>query len=149
MERLEATLARLSEMVGRRLREHGLHARTVQLKLRYPDFTTITRAHTLEHPTQVDTELFEEVRALFRRNWKRGAAVRLLGVHASGFDDTPRQMDLLDNGAHDRWNKALEAADRLRDKYGESAVGLARGMRGGFREKVHENPAGLPGKGKT
>jgi len=47
---LEATLMRLSEMVGRRLRESNFHARTVQLKLRYKDFTTITRAHTLAAP---------------------------------------------------------------------------------------------------
>ena len=53
-EQLESTLMRLSEMVGRRLREGGLHARTLQLKLRYKDFTTITRAHTLpfSHPTR-------------------------------------------------------------------------------------------------
>src|SRR5881227_3007281 len=53
--RLESTLMRLSEMVGRRLREADFHARTVQLKLRYKDFTTITRAHTLSNPTQLDT----------------------------------------------------------------------------------------------
>jgi len=41
---------------------------------------------------------------------------------------------------------ALAAADRLRDKYGESAVSLASGMRGRFRERTHENPASLPGK---
>ena len=70
---LEATLARLSEMVGRRLREHGLHARTLQLKLRYQDFSTITRAHSLARATQLDTEIFEEIRALFRKNWKKGA----------------------------------------------------------------------------
>ena len=68
--RLEATLARLSEMVGRRLREHGLHARTIQLKLRYEDFSTITRAHSLDHSTQLDNELFDTARDLFRRNWK-------------------------------------------------------------------------------
>jgi len=44
-------------MVGRRLREHGLYARTVQLKLRYKDFATITRALTLDHATGLDTEL--------------------------------------------------------------------------------------------
>ena len=65
--RLEATLARLCEMVGRRLREHGLAARTIQLKLRYSDFSTITRAHSVERATQLDTELFEEIRQLFRR----------------------------------------------------------------------------------
>ncbi len=66
LETLEATLARLSEMVGRRLREHKLFARTVQLKLRYSDFSTITRAHSLDHGTQLDTEIFREIRALFR-----------------------------------------------------------------------------------
>src|SRR5215472_1305462 len=90
-EQLESTLMRLSEMVGRRLREHGYHARTVQLKLRYKDFTTITRAHSLPAPTQLDTEIFEQVRALFRKNWKKGAQIRLLGVHLSSFDQDPGQ----------------------------------------------------------
>ena len=45
-----------------------------------------------------------------------------------------------------RWQKALAAADHLRDKFGESAIGLARGMKGGFRERMHENPSALPGK---
>jgi DNA polymerase-4 len=145
---LEATLARLSEMVGRRLRENGLHARTVQLKLRYKDFSTFTRAHTLERATQIDTEIFEEIRALFRKNWKRGAHIRLLGVHVSSFDASAPQLDLLAEDKHERWGQALAAADRLRDKYGESAVSLASGMRGRFRERTHENPAGLPGKPK-
>jgi DNA polymerase IV len=48
---LEATLMRLSEMVGRRLRESRFYTRTIQLKLRYKDFTTITRAHSLSAPT--------------------------------------------------------------------------------------------------
>jgi DNA polymerase IV len=143
---LEATLARLSEMVGRRLREHRLHARTIQLKLRYSDFSTITRAHSLSRPTQLDTELFEEVRELFRRNWKPGAAVRLLGVHASGFTAEAPQMDLIGEERHQKWKQALAAADKLRDRFGESAVSLAAGMRGQFRERTHENPAGLPGK---
>ena len=147
-ETLEATLARLSEMVGRRLRENGLHARTVQLKLRYQDFSTLTRAHTLERATQIDTEIFDEARSLFRKNWKRGAKVRLLGVHVSSFEASAPQPGLLVEDKHERWGQALAAADRLRDKYGESAVSLASGMRGRFRERTHENPAGLPGKPK-
>jgi DNA polymerase-4 len=147
-EVLEATLARLSEMVGRRLRENGLHARTLQLKLRHQDFSTITRAHTCERPTQIDTEIFDELRTLFRANWKRGRAVRLLGVHASSFEISETQPGLLAEDKHERWKQALDAADRLRDKYGESAVSLASGMRGKFRERTHENPAGLPGKPK-
>ena len=145
---LESTLARLSEMVGRRLRENGLYARTIQLKLRYKDFSTITRARTFERATQIDTEIFEEVRLLFRKNWKQGREIRLLGVHASSFEGGEAQPALLEEDKHERWKHALDAADRLRDKYGETAVSLASGMRGRFRERTHENPAGLPGKPK-
>ncbi len=145
---LESTLMRLSEMVGRRLREHGFYARTIQLKLRYKDFSTITRAHTLPSPTQLDTEIFEQIRMLFRRNWKKNAEVRLLGVHASSFEELAGQGDLLEDGRRQRWQQALSVADRLRDRFGESSVSLAGGMKGGFRERTHENPAGLPGKGK-
>jgi DNA polymerase-4 len=146
VERLEATLSRLSEMVGRRLREHGLQARTIQLKLRYSDFSTITRAHSLARATQIDTEIFDEVRDLFHRNWKAGVAVRLLGVHVSGWADGDEQLDLIGEARHEKWKGALAAADLLRDKFGESAVSLARSLRGNFRERTHENPAGLPGK---
>jgi len=147
-QQLEATLLRLAEMVGRRLREAGLHARTVQLKLRHADFTTITRAHTLSHSTQLDTELFAEVRSLFRGNWKAGQLIRLLGVHVSSFAHAEGQLDLLEGDKQRRWRQALSAADHLRDKYGESAVELGGGLNARFRERVHENPAGLPGKTK-
>jgi DNA polymerase IV len=145
---LEATLMRLSEMVGRRLREANFYARTVQLKLRYKDFTTITRAHTFPAPTQLDIEIFEQIRALFRRNWKKGIQIRLLGVQASHFTAQAAQIDLLDGNRQQRWKDALAAADKLRDRYGESSVGLAAGLRGSFRERTHENPASLPGKSK-
>jgi DNA polymerase IV len=146
-ERLQSTLMRLSEMVGRRLREGGYFARTLQLKLRYKDFTTITRAYSLDSPTQMDHQIFDEARRLFFANWKAGSAVRLLGVQASNFEGGSGQLDLLEPSRDERWQKALAAADHLRDKFGESAIGLARGMKGGFRERTHENPVGLPGKG--
>ena len=146
---IEATLTRLCEMVGRRLREHRLRARTIQLKLRYEDFSTITRAHSVARATDLDTELFAEIRELFHGNWKSGEKVRLLGVHASGWEgEGAGQMDLLGDGRHERWEQALAAADRMRDKFGESAVSLAAGLRGNFRERTHENPAGLPGRSK-
>jgi DNA polymerase-4 len=136
----------LAERVGRRLREHGLHARTIQLKLRYTDFTTITRAHSLTGPTQLDIDLVEESRRLLYASWDRARTIRLLGVHASGFEKDAGQVDLLDGGRSERWRSALQAADRLRDKYGESAVALGAGMRGRYRDRVQENPAALPGK---
>jgi len=155
---IESTLMRLCEMVARRLRESDLHARTMQLKLRYKDFTTITRARTIDHATQLDGEIYEAVHALFLANWKRGQQVRLLGVHAAHFisadDQKPDhwvQGDLLapeasPDASRQRWEKALSAVDRMRDKFGESSVSLASGLKGSFRERAHENPASLPGK---
>ena len=146
-EKLETMLSKLSEMVCRRLRENQLHARRVQLKLRYSDFTTITRARTLEHTTQLDSEVFHEIRTLFRTNWQKGRTIRLLGVQAAMFDELEPQMTLLQEPQpEERMRKVLSAADKLRDKFGESAVSLASGMTAKFRERTHENPAALPGK---
>jgi DNA polymerase-4 len=146
LETLEALLARLSEMVGRRLREHKLFARTVQLKLRYSDFSTITRAHSLDHGTQLDTEIFREIRSLFRQNRKNEAKVRLLGVHASSLETDEGQLNLIGEENTNRWRKALNTVDQIRERFGEDSVSLAMGLKGRFRERVHENPAGLPGK---
>jgi len=149
VERIDATLMRLSEMVGRRLREHSFYARTLQLKLRYSDFTTLTRAHSLAAPTQLDTEIYEQIHVLFHKNWMVGRKVRLLGLQASSFGSGESgQIDLLEEERQQRWKKAMAAADKMRDKFGESSVSLATGLRGRFRERTHENPAGLPGKKK-
>jgi DNA polymerase-4 len=145
-EKLEAMLARLSEMVCRRLREQELHTRTVQIKLRYTDFSTITRAHSLDQATQLDTVVAETARKLFRDNWDPARTVRLLGVQTSGFEDVPVQLDLLRQVQDDKVSKALTVADQMRDRFGENAVSLATGLKSRFREKTHENPASLPGK---
>jgi DNA polymerase-4 len=116
------------------------------LKLRYSDFATITRAHTFSSPTQLDIDLIEHSRGLLRANRDANRTIRLLGVQTSGFDRDQGQLDLMDGGRSERWRQALEAADRLRDRFGESAVALGSGMRGRYRERVQENPAGLPGK---
>ncbi len=146
-DQLESTLAHLAERVARRLREHSLWTRTVQVKLRWTDFTTITRAHTLPRATQLDIDIIEAARALFRENWKPGTTVRLLGVQASQFDKEEAAPSLLDDGRDQRWKQALGAADRLRDRFGEGAVSLGSGLKGRYRDRVQENPADLPGKG--
>jgi DNA polymerase-4 len=138
VEKIEATLARLAEMVGRRLRESHMHSRTVQLKLRYSDFTTLTRAHKLKQATQIDTELAAEAKRLFHANWKKGAKVRLLGVHAGSLSAVAGQMNLIDGSTHERWHRALEAADRMRDRFPDATISLAGALRGTFRERVHE-----------
>ena len=146
--RLEATLSRLSEQVARRLREHGLHARTIQLKLRFSDFTTLTRAHSLDHATQLDTEIQAVVRELLAANRPPDVKVRLLGVHASSFTHETGQLNLLDEGQSERWRKTMTAVDRIRDRFGEDSVALAQAMKGRYRERTHENPVGLPGRRK-
>jgi DNA polymerase IV len=147
-QQLESTLARLSEMVCRRLREQKLHARTLQLKLRDSGFHTITRAQTLRRPTSIDADVLAAIRELFRANWK-GDAIRLLGVHVSHFEEESAQISLDGQRSHEKWTQALSAADRLREKFGESAISLGTGMNARFRERTHENPAGLPGKKKS
>jgi DNA polymerase-4 len=143
---LESMLARLTEMVCRRLREHQLHARKVQIKLRYSDFTTYTRGRTLERPTQLDAEVLEIVRELFSANWEKGRSVRLIGVQTNSLEAGGGQMELLTNAQETRMKRAMSAVDSLRDRFGESAVSLASGMSARFRERTHDNPASLPGK---
>lgn len=147
-EVLEATLARLTQMVARRLREAALYARTVQLKLRYSDFSTITRSHSFAEPTQLDYQILDCVQKLFRNHWNRRRAVRLLGVQVMSLEESGPQAKLIEEGEDQKWRQALGAADKLRDKYGDSVVSLASAVKTKLRERIHENPAGLPGKGK-
>ena len=142
---IEATLAHLSEKVCRRLREHKLFARNVHIKLRYSDFSTFTRSKTLDHGTQIDTEILDVVRVLFETAWT-GNRIRLLGVYAGSLEAEQGQMNLLNESKTERWRKALTAMDQIRDRYGEKSVSIATGLKGRVRERVHENPVGLPGK---
>jgi DNA polymerase-4 len=148
VNQLESTLARLAEKVARRLREQGFYGHTVHLKLRYSDFTTLTRSHTMARSTQLDHELIAESRAMFAKAWKRGEKVRLIGMGVSGFDATEGQLSLVEGEKNERAKAALAAVDRIRDKYGEKSVKLAVGLSGDHAERVHENPVGMPGKGK-
>jgi len=134
---IDATIAHLSEKVGRRLREARLYARVVQIKLRYSDFTTFTRARTLQQSTNLDTEILTESRSLFHKNWTKGK-VRLIGVQVSGFEHNEGQTSLLAQPERDRWSKALTAADLLRDRFGDASVSLGSSLQGRFRERTHE-----------
>lgn len=143
---LDAMLVKLSEKVARRLRDHGVWARTVQIKLRYSDFSTFTRSKTLDHATQIDIELAASARALFHAAWTR-KPIRLLGVYAQQLEASEGQIHLLAEPRAEGWRKALAAVDRIRGKYGDDGiVSLAAGMPAQFRERVHENPENLPGK---
>jgi len=125
---LEAVLADLSLRVAARLREHGLHARTITLKLRYASFQTVTRAETLRESTQLDGVILDTARRLLRRNWDRRRKVRLLGMQASGLDPAPGQAHLWETPREEKWGRILTATDRLRDRYGFASVQLASAL---------------------
>ncbi|MGH7320307.1 MAG: DNA polymerase IV [Candidatus Rokuibacteriota bacterium] len=127
--RLETILALLTSRVAGQLREEGLVARTVTLKLRHDDFRTVTRRHTLEAPTDLDAELYEPVRAMFRDAFAevrgRDRGVRLIGVAATGLG-TAGEPDLFEPESRARRRQLAEAVDRVRERFGFDALAEAR-----------------------
>jgi DNA polymerase-4 len=142
--KLETTLLKLSEMVAKRLREQKFYARTIQLKLRYEDFSTYTRALTLDHATQIDQEVAGAVIRLFRQAWDKRTPIRLLGVHAGSLQQVEGQMSLLDEPHTERLRQAFRSIDHIRDRYGAASISLAKTLKAGIRERVHENAPDSP-----
>ena len=92
---LEQQLQRLSEGVSRRLKKADLAAGTIAIKLRYADFTTLTRQMSLAVPTDDEREIYRSARILFHRVWRRGQRVRLLGVTGRHLSPPAGQLPLL------------------------------------------------------
>ena len=89
MDVLRAWLVDLADQVGWRLRRHGLRGRTVQLKVRFADFSLITRSQTLPEPTDITDELWRAADDLLCQRLPAGhLPVRLVGMGVSGMDDT-------------------------------------------------------------
>ena len=128
LEELERTLSHLSQLVGRRLRDHGFFARTVGLKLRYADFRTLTRDVTLDEPTHLDSVIFENVLHLFDKAWNRKQKIRLLGVRTSNLEKGVFQRGLLEAPQKEKLERLAQAADQLRNRFGFDAVKLARSL---------------------
>lgn len=120
-ELLERTLFALTEDVCRRLRRHRLEARTVTVKIRYADFVTHTRSHTLSRPMDVDEVFFKEVLVLFRQGRKRRYRIRLLGVALTNFVARAWQDDLFDQELPLLRELDLRL-DEIRAKYGKDAI---------------------------
>ena len=127
---LDGHVWRLSEKVTDRAKAKGLAGRTVTLKLKRADFTTITRRHTLREPTQMADRLYREAADLLAHVGGRDA-YRLIGVGlsdivaASAADLTP---DLLDPDAKRRAG-AERAADAIRARFGADAIVKGRALR--------------------
>ncbi|MGH7591640.1 MAG: Y-family DNA polymerase [Gemmatimonadales bacterium] len=130
--RLEPLLTLLTARVANQLREEGLMARTVTLKLRHGDFRTVTRRRTLDAPTDLDAELTAAALALFRsaftdtRAQHRG--VRLIGIAASNLLEGVG-TDLFEVPARRRERELTRAVDRVRERFGFDAVTPAQLVR--------------------
>lgn len=126
---LQAEATRLGDAVARRLRASSLVARTIVLKVRFGDFKTITRSVTLPDPTDSAREVVAAARDLLAAI-DVTPGVRLLGVGASGLVEASTQQLTLedDSETHDA---AEQVADRIRDRFGSSAIGPAAGVRAG------------------
>jgi DNA polymerase-4 len=118
---LKQTFRRLSEQVGRRLRQDSLAGTTVQIKLRWSDFTTITRQRTLPSATNLDQEIYDTAVLLFKENWSKGRPVRLIGVGVSGLGPPIHQLNLWDDD-HQKEANLLSAVDELRERFGRDII---------------------------
>jgi nucleotidyltransferase/DNA polymerase involved in DNA repair len=121
---LKRALRELADEVGRRLRAEGVRARTVQLKLRWSDFTTLTRRTTLPEATDDESRIAAVAIKLLRAELESPRSVRLVGVGGQNLLRAPRQLDLLDRASNQR-DALNRVADAVRAKFG--AKKLRRG----------------------
>ncbi|MBZ0266648.1 hypothetical protein K8I85_00695, partial [bacterium] len=132
-EVLTAVLLGLSEKVARRARRLGVEGRTVTLKLRLPDFTTLSRSRTLPSPVASATTLYGTAHELLRAIPRNGRAVRLIGVGLANLvEETQLSLDLVGDEGHDapqssaRRRALDEVEDALEGKFGAGTVRRAR-----------------------
>jgi len=126
---LKATLRYLSERVGADLRQRGKRARCITLKLRYADFTTITRSQTPGQAFDTDQTIFNMGAQLMEKTLlAEKQPVRLIGIGVSNLTEPEQQLDMLDTSAR-RQEQLNRAIDRIRKKYGFTAIQTGRTLR--------------------
>ncbi len=119
---LEKTLREQSMEVGRQLRKNDLAGKTVKLKIRWSDFTTLTRQITLPTSTNNDDEIMHAAIKLMKIVRKPNQAVRLIGVGVSGIGAPVRQLSLWDEAGSEKSRKLQEVVDKLQEKYGRDVI---------------------------
>ncbi len=127
-ETLRAVLLEQVEEVAHRLRAEGLVARTVRLKLRYGDFTTITRSRTIDHATHTTEVLWQSAKTVFAA-WRAesGRPLRLLGFAAAGLEpEHTGQRELFPDPEEDKHKRLDKALDEIRQRYGKDALRRGR-----------------------
>jgi len=120
-EQLLLVIKQLSEKVATRLRRKHLSGKTVKIKLRWPDFQTLTRQMTLAQPTNQDSIIYNSALELFKLEWSSGKPVRLIGVGVSHLSTEIQQLSLFNN-SFQKEKKLLNAIDELRERFGEKSI---------------------------
>ncbi len=122
LQEVEGTLFDLTGKVSQLLRDKNWQVSTVGIKLRYSDFVTITRAKTIK-ATDDDKIIFETAVGLLRKAYTRRVGIRLIGVHLTKFSEFSEQELLFEDINFIR-KKMLRAVNKIRDKFGYSAIRL-------------------------
>jgi DNA polymerase-4 len=116
---------RLTEKATARLRESGLFAKTISIKVRYADFTTINRSKTLPLAINTAHDTYEVVKGLYLALKIEGARLRLIGVALENFsEDAPEQMSFDERDKS--WRHVQTALDKARNRFGGGSVHPAR-----------------------
>ncbi|MBO5429963.1 MAG: DNA polymerase IV, partial [Peptococcaceae bacterium] len=127
---LETVLFTLADDVCHSLRSHHVKGRTVSIKIRYPDFKSITRAITLEQYTSSFEPVYNTVKQLMEKHYTDGTPVRLIGVTVSNLKQEAEIIEQQDLFADQKTVKKVDALnkvlDNLNDKYGSEIVHRAR-----------------------
>lgn len=106
-----------AEQVAKRLQKQGVAGYTVKIKLRWPDFTTLTRQSSLKIPTDQALVISQAASELFMKEWREGKAVRLIGVGVSGLQGKARQLSLWD-APTERQQRLQSALHELEERFG-------------------------------
>jgi len=116
-------LLKLSDRTAARVRAAGMVGRTISVKVRFSDFTTITRSKTLRDPTDVSRDIYATARALYDGLGLQRARLRLVGVRMEGLmdSDVAPVQGLLDEPEHG-WRDADRAVDQASARFGAGAV---------------------------
>jgi DNA polymerase IV len=103
--------------------------------LRYADFKTITRSHTLASASDLDTDFLAATRQLFEAAWNGNAMLRLVGVALASFSAGEAQLDLLEPGKRESLERLARAADKVRDRYGFSKLQFGGSLKAGEHDE--------------
>jgi nucleotidyltransferase/DNA polymerase involved in DNA repair len=120
-ERVRRTLMRLVDEVAMSLRKSGLSAKTVRLKLRWSDYSTITRQKTLTPPADDTDTLREASTALFVRE-KFPQPVRLIGFGVSRFEKPKEEQLYLFDNTNEKRKRLSQAVDEINSRFGHDSI---------------------------